>query len=82
MKIAVCVKRVPDMEMRFAIAGDRRSPGAGQGRDHQPFPDDDFARRLLGSYPWSYAGGQQKGGTEDKGTEPSGWLAHEILPSK
>ena len=25
MKIAVCVKRVPDMEMRFAIAADRRS---------------------------------------------------------
>ena len=25
MKIAVCIKRVPDMEMRFSIAGDRRS---------------------------------------------------------
>ena len=25
MKIAVCIKRVPDMEMRFAIAADRRS---------------------------------------------------------
>ena len=25
MKIAVCVKRVPDMEMRFSIAGDRKS---------------------------------------------------------
>ncbi|HEV8453905.1 MAG TPA: electron transfer flavoprotein subunit beta/FixA family protein [Gemmatimonadales bacterium] len=25
MKIAVCIKRVPDMEMRFAIAGDRKS---------------------------------------------------------
>jgi len=25
LKIAVCVKRVPDMEMRFAIAADRRS---------------------------------------------------------
>jgi electron transfer flavoprotein beta subunit len=25
LKIAVCIKRVPDMEMRFAIAGDRKS---------------------------------------------------------
>jgi electron transfer flavoprotein beta subunit len=25
LKIAVCIKRVPDMEMRFSIAGDRRS---------------------------------------------------------
>lgn len=25
MKIAVCIKRVPDMELRFAIAGDRKS---------------------------------------------------------
>jgi electron transfer flavoprotein beta subunit len=25
MKIAVCIKRVPDMEMRFSIAGDRKS---------------------------------------------------------
>ena len=25
MKVAVCIKRVPDMEMRFAIAADRRS---------------------------------------------------------
>ena len=25
MKIAVCLKRVPDMEMRFSIAGDRKS---------------------------------------------------------
>jgi electron transfer flavoprotein beta subunit len=25
LKIAVCVKRVPDMEMRFSIAGDRKS---------------------------------------------------------
>src|SRR5215204_2180882 len=25
MKIAVCIKRVPDMEMRFSLAGDRRS---------------------------------------------------------
>lgn len=25
MKIAVCIKRVPDMEMRFSIAGDRRT---------------------------------------------------------
>jgi electron transfer flavoprotein beta subunit len=29
MKIAVCIKRVPDMEMRFAIAGDRRSLDPG-----------------------------------------------------
>ncbi|MGZ8397834.1 MAG: electron transfer flavoprotein subunit beta/FixA family protein, partial [Gemmatimonadales bacterium] len=25
MKVAVCIKRVPDMEMRFSIAGDRKS---------------------------------------------------------
>ena len=25
MKIAVCIKRVPDMEMRFSLAGDRKS---------------------------------------------------------
>ena len=25
MKIAVCIKRVPDMEMRFSIAADRKS---------------------------------------------------------
>jgi hypothetical protein len=25
LKIAVCIKRVPDMELRFAIAGDRKS---------------------------------------------------------
>ena len=25
MKIAVCIKRVPDMEMRFSIAADRTS---------------------------------------------------------
>jgi electron transfer flavoprotein beta subunit len=25
LKVAVCIKRVPDMEMRFSIAGDRRS---------------------------------------------------------
>jgi electron transfer flavoprotein beta subunit len=29
MKIAVCIKRVPDMEMRFSIAGDRRSLDPG-----------------------------------------------------
>ena len=29
MKIAVCVKRVPDMEIRFAIAGDRKSLDPG-----------------------------------------------------
>ena len=25
MKIAVCIKRVPEMELRFSIAGDRKS---------------------------------------------------------
>jgi electron transfer flavoprotein beta subunit len=32
MKIAVCIKRVPDMEMRFSIAGDRKSlePGGAK----------------------------------------------------
>ena len=29
MKIAVCIKRVPDMEMRFSIAGDRKSLDQG-----------------------------------------------------
>ena len=29
MKIAVCIKRVPDMEMRFAIAADRKSLDQG-----------------------------------------------------
>jgi electron transfer flavoprotein beta subunit len=29
LKIAVCIKRVPDMEMRFSIAGDRRSLDPG-----------------------------------------------------
>jgi electron transfer flavoprotein beta subunit len=29
LKIAVCVKRVPDMEIRFAIAGDRKSLDPG-----------------------------------------------------
>jgi electron transfer flavoprotein beta subunit len=29
MKIAVCIKRVPDMEMRFSIAGDRKSLDPG-----------------------------------------------------
>jgi electron transfer flavoprotein beta subunit len=29
MKIAVCIKRVPDMEMRFSIASDRKSLDAG-----------------------------------------------------
>ncbi|HZI76190.1 MAG TPA: electron transfer flavoprotein subunit beta, partial [Gemmatimonadales bacterium] len=29
MKIAVCIKRVPDMEMRFAIAPDRKSLDQG-----------------------------------------------------
>jgi electron transfer flavoprotein beta subunit len=29
LKIAVCIKRVPDMEMRFAIAGDRKSLDQG-----------------------------------------------------
>jgi electron transfer flavoprotein beta subunit len=29
MKIAVCIKRVPDMELRFAIAGDRKSIDPG-----------------------------------------------------
>jgi electron transfer flavoprotein beta subunit len=29
MKIAVCIKRVPDMELRFSIAGDRKSLDQG-----------------------------------------------------
>jgi electron transfer flavoprotein beta subunit len=29
LKIAVCIKRVPDMEMRFSIAGDRKSLDLG-----------------------------------------------------
>jgi electron transfer flavoprotein beta subunit len=29
LKIAVCIKRVPDMEMRFSIAGDRKSLDQG-----------------------------------------------------
>jgi electron transfer flavoprotein beta subunit len=29
LKIAACIKRVPDMEMRFSIAGDRKSLDAG-----------------------------------------------------
>lgn len=29
MKVAVCIKRVPDMEMRFSIAGDRKSLDQG-----------------------------------------------------
>jgi electron transfer flavoprotein beta subunit len=29
LKIAVCIKRVPDMEMRFSIAGDRKSLDPG-----------------------------------------------------
>ena len=29
MKVAVCIKRVPDMEMRFSIAGDRKSLDPG-----------------------------------------------------
>ncbi|HEY8197043.1 MAG TPA: electron transfer flavoprotein subunit beta/FixA family protein [Gemmatimonadales bacterium] len=29
MRIAVCIKRVPDMEMRFSIAGDRKSLDPG-----------------------------------------------------
>ena len=29
MKIAVCIKRVPDMEMRFSIAADRKSLDQG-----------------------------------------------------
>jgi electron transfer flavoprotein beta subunit len=29
LKVAVCIKRVPDMEMRFSIAGDRKSLDSG-----------------------------------------------------
>lgn len=42
MKIAVCIKRVPDMEMRFSIAADRKSLDQG-GLKHEMGDFDGYA---------------------------------------
>jgi electron transfer flavoprotein beta subunit len=42
MKIAVCIKRVPDMEMRFSIAADRKSLD-GSGLKHEMGDFDGYA---------------------------------------